>query len=215
MSDESSKEPRKTAKQERSRATQTAIFDAMDRVVKKQGVETFSIADVAKEAGVGRASIYDFFPTREALVAAWEERIIMDNMARVGARVMELLANPPSMEESITILVEMVCDAFKQQADVFQYKERIGYAARSTVRNEIAERIVAMMANALAAAPDRKRIHIERLDVAARLIVHAVLNLARTLAATPMSDDDIVVHRAELAKMMYRYLLVDPVDVPR
>src|SRR5688572_9427041 len=160
MGEERAKEPRKSAKQERSRAALDAIFEAMDRVVKASGVETFSIVDVAREAGVGRASIYDFFPTREALVAAWEERIITFHMTRVGARVMELLANPPPFEQSILLLVDMVADAFKKQADAFGYKNPIGvgYGARTAVREELAERIVSMMAGALAAAPNRSRV---------------------------------------------------------
>ena len=212
-----SKDPRKEAQQERSRATVDAVFEAMDRVVRREGIDAFSIAQVAADAGIARASIYDYFPTREALVAAWEERMIVAETGRVAALVAELLARPPSFERSVIRLVEAVMDAFARQAAAFGYKDSfgsLGLHARSRVRGELTENIVGMMTSALDQSPDRARLRVDRVDVAARLVVHTVLNVSRVFAGTPPDDADLHVHRRELARMIYRYLLRDPVDVP-
>lgn len=83
-----------------------------------------------------------------------------------------------------------------------------------TKRLRLRQLVVMMMAGALEHAPDRQRLRVERMDVAARLVVHAVLNVARAFAGAPMGEADLHVHRRELARMIYRYLLRDPVDVP-
>jgi len=214
MDRDKSKDPRKNAKQVRSRATLENLFEAMDRVVRKSGIETFSIVEVAREAGIGRASIYDYFPTREALIAGWEERIIMREMTKVGQRVMLLLAEPPAFEESIMQLTDLVMATFQQQAVEFGYKDRFELTARSTVRTQLAENVVNLITAALEHAPDRPRIRVERIDVAARIIVFTILGLARVFALSTLSDEDKRLHRRDIAKMFSRYLLKDPVDLP-
>lgn len=212
-----SKDPRKQAQQERSRATVDAVFEAMDRVVRREGIDAFSIAQVATEAGIARASIYDYFPTREALVAAWEERMIVAETTRIGMLLAELMANPPRFEHSVIRLVESVMEAFARQAAAFGYTDSfgsLGLHARSRVRGEMVENVVMMMAGALEHAPDRERLRVDRTDVAARLVVHTVLNVARAFAGPTTNVADLHVHRRELARMVYRYLLRDPVDVP-
>lgn len=211
---EKAKDPRKQARQERSRATVDAVFEAMDRVVRREGIDAFSIAQVAADAGIARASIYDYFPTREALVAAWEERIIDAEHMRIGVLVGQLMADRPPFERSVLRLVEAVLDAFARQAEAFGYRDGLGLHARSRVRGELAERIIVMMAAALAHAPDRARLRIDRPDVSARILVHTVLNVARVLASTEMPKDELHLHRRELARMVCRYLLHDPRDIP-
>lgn len=213
MRDNRSKDPRKVAKQDRSRATLDAVFAAMDVIVERSGIDGFSLVEVAREAGVGRPSIYDYFPTREALVAAWEERVIAREMARIVKYVEGLIVDPPPFEVSIVELVDVVVVAFGRHAQRFHYREQLELTARSSVRSEMLERIVVMMAAALARAPDRARLRVDRLDVAARLGVHAVFALARTVALTTWSHEEQRLHRRELATMIYRYLLRDPADV--
>lgn len=213
MANAKSKDPRKAAKQERSRATLDAIFDAMDRVVAKAGVEEFSIVEVARDAGIGRASIYDFFATREALVAAWEERVFGRELARVGERLAFLVAHPPGIEATVVELIDLVTESFAQQTRRFKYTERFEVMAQTAARGELTERIVAMFAAALAHHPNHGRIRLERLDAAARIIVHSVLHVARTLAVRAMSLEEHRLHRRELATMIYRYVLHDPQDV--
>src|SRR5262245_8720054 len=104
------REPRKVASQERSRVTLEIIFEAMGRVIAKSNVDDFSAAEVARVAGVGRASIYDYYPTREALVTAWEERTILRGLARVADLIQELLVRRPSVEESVVRVVDAVCE---------------------------------------------------------------------------------------------------------
>jgi AcrR family transcriptional regulator len=203
------KDPRKAAVQARSRMTVDAIFEAMNRVLAEDGIHAFSVTEVARVAGVGKASIYDYFPTREALVSAWEERTIAVEMTKVGARVAEILQSPPHFEASAVELVTMVVDAFAHHARKYHYRERFDLRAKSAVRESQAEHAVAMMKAGLAMGPSRARYRAMDLEVAARLIIHSVLGLSYALAVTSLTDEERADHARELARMICGYVLQD------
>jgi AcrR family transcriptional regulator len=66
--------PRKEPRQERARATVDAILAATARVLVKEGYDRASTNRIALEAGVSVGSLYQYFPSKEALVAALIER---------------------------------------------------------------------------------------------------------------------------------------------
>ena len=62
--------PRKTPVQARSRATVDAILAATARLLVKQGVDRTLTNQIAEAAGVSIGSLYQYFPSKEALVTA-------------------------------------------------------------------------------------------------------------------------------------------------
>ncbi|HEX8790881.1 MAG TPA: TetR/AcrR family transcriptional regulator [Polyangiaceae bacterium] len=62
--------PRKKPAQQRSRETVRAIVAAAARILKRDGYEGTNVNRVAELAGVSIGSLYQYFPTKEALVAA-------------------------------------------------------------------------------------------------------------------------------------------------
>jgi AcrR family transcriptional regulator len=66
--------PRKHASQERSRATVNALVEATARILVREGFDKASTNRVAELAGVSIGSLYQYFPSKEALVAAVIER---------------------------------------------------------------------------------------------------------------------------------------------
>jgi len=66
--------PRKLASQERSRATVDALLEATTRVLIKEGYDRASTNRIAEVAGVSIGSLYQYFPSKEALVAAVIDR---------------------------------------------------------------------------------------------------------------------------------------------
>lgn len=66
--------PRKPASQERSRATVDALLEATTRVLIKEGYDRASTNRIAEVAGVSIGSLYQYFPSKEALVAAVIDR---------------------------------------------------------------------------------------------------------------------------------------------
>ncbi|MPZ35406.1 MAG: TetR family transcriptional regulator [Rhodospirillales bacterium] len=66
--------PRKSASQKRSLATVEALLDATARVLTREGYDRASTNRIAATAGVSVGSLYQYFPNKEALVAALVER---------------------------------------------------------------------------------------------------------------------------------------------
>jgi AcrR family transcriptional regulator len=86
--------PRKRPRQERSQQTVDAILQAAARVLVRDGFDRTSTNRVADEAGVSIGSLYQYFPSKEALVATLVERHTDEMLARLRASLPELVALP-------------------------------------------------------------------------------------------------------------------------
>jgi AcrR family transcriptional regulator len=66
--------PRKSPRQTRSQATVDALLEAGARVLREDGFEKASVNRIAGVAGVSVGSLYQYFPSKDALVAAIVKR---------------------------------------------------------------------------------------------------------------------------------------------
>jgi AcrR family transcriptional regulator len=86
--------PRKIAAQERSRATVDALVEATARILVKEGFDKASTNRIAEVAGVSVGSLYQYFPGKEALVAAVIERHQQEIMQTVRRELEGVLSEP-------------------------------------------------------------------------------------------------------------------------
>ncbi|WP_437580467.1 TetR/AcrR family transcriptional regulator [Sorangium sp. So ce887] len=77
--------PRKQPTQDRSRATVEAILQATAYILVRDGYARLTTNRVAQRAGVNVASLYQFFPGKEALVAELHRRHIEQGRAAARA----------------------------------------------------------------------------------------------------------------------------------
>lgn len=66
-----------------------AILDAAAALVQKHGLPAARMSHIAEETGIGRATLYKYFPDVEAILFAWHERQLMshlEHLAEVGNR---------------------------------------------------------------------------------------------------------------------------------
>lgn len=103
--------PRKHASQERSRATVDALVEATARILVKEGFDKASTNRIAEQAGVSVGSLYQYFPSKEALVAAVIERHTRQTMELVQGTLAEVEQLP--MEQAVRKLVAMAVDAHR------------------------------------------------------------------------------------------------------
>jgi len=61
---------RRTPRQQRSVQAVEAIFEATARLIESQGLETLTTARIAEVAGYGVGTVYDYFPTKNAILVA-------------------------------------------------------------------------------------------------------------------------------------------------
>ena len=50
------------------------ILDALQELLKNKNIQTISVSEIAQTAGIGKGSIYYYFPSKEAIVEALVER---------------------------------------------------------------------------------------------------------------------------------------------
>src|SRR5579859_1074817 len=72
--------PRKEALQERSRVTVETIMRAAARILVRHGYEGATTNRIAEAAGVSVGSLYQYFPNKEAIVAALLDRHLEHTM---------------------------------------------------------------------------------------------------------------------------------------
>jgi AcrR family transcriptional regulator len=94
MSEPAELTPRKSPRQQRSRATVDAILAATARVLVEAGYEHATTNRVAQAAGVSVGSLYQYFPNKEALVLAVVRRHC-DEMVELLAHSALDLADAP------------------------------------------------------------------------------------------------------------------------
>jgi AcrR family transcriptional regulator len=82
------------ASQERSRATVDALLDATARILVEEGFDKASTNHIAKVAGVSVGSLYQYFPSKEALVAAVIERHSQEISRAVRGELAEVMSLP-------------------------------------------------------------------------------------------------------------------------
>jgi len=63
----------------KSEVTRTKILNAALALFRKQGFDATTMRDVAKRAGVALGAAYYYFPSKEAVVMAYYERIQDDH----------------------------------------------------------------------------------------------------------------------------------------
>jgi len=103
--------PRKNASQERSRATVDALVEATARILVREGFEKTSTNRIAEIAGVSVGSLYQYFPSKEALVAAVIDRHHDEIMGIVRTTLTEIMDMP--IEKAVRRLVTVAIDAHR------------------------------------------------------------------------------------------------------
>jgi AcrR family transcriptional regulator len=100
--------PRKNPRQQRSVATVDALLEATARILVRQGYDRASTNRIAEAAGVSVGSLYQYFPSKEALVAALIDHHITSMTRLLEAKALELAEAPIDVAISgvIRVMVE-------------------------------------------------------------------------------------------------------------
>src|SRR3954453_12980069 len=103
--------PRKRGSQERSRATVAALVEATARILVKEGFDKASTNRIAEVSGVSVGSLYQYFPSKEALVAAVIERHQHQIMRTVRSGLKRVSAEP--LQEAMRQFVKIAVKAHR------------------------------------------------------------------------------------------------------
>ncbi len=90
------------------RAVRDATLDATAALVAEHGLLSVTMSRIAEEAGVGRATLYKYFPDVETILAAWHERHTAGHLQHL-AQVANHGSHPGERLQAVLEAYALIC----------------------------------------------------------------------------------------------------------
>ncbi len=206
MARKPSTRPRKSASQERSRLTVDALLEATARVLTREGYDRASTNKIAAVAGVSIGSLYQYFPSKEALVSAVVDRHMREMLQLVRHSLIEVAARP--VEVAARELVSVMIEAHRVDPKLHRVLvEQVPRAGRLENIDAIERETYALVRDYIVA--HRDQLDVADPDIAAFVCVTAVEAL--THAAVVRRPDILTDEKADrfvddVTRLMVRFL---------
>jgi AcrR family transcriptional regulator len=88
------------------RAVRAAVLDAAAALVASRGIRAVTMSEIAEKAGVGRATLYKYFPDVEAILLAWHERHVAGHLEQLA----EVRERPGTAGQRLAAVLETYAD---------------------------------------------------------------------------------------------------------
>ncbi len=82
------------------REVRDAILDTTAALVGEQGLSSVTMSQIAEETGIGRATLYKYFPGVEPILIAWHERQVSVHLAYL-AEIADQAGDPVARLEAV------------------------------------------------------------------------------------------------------------------
>ena len=202
--------PRKSASQARSRQTVEALLEATARVLIKEGYDKTSTNKIAAVAGVSIGSLYQYFPTKEALVAAVIDLHMHEMFGLVRDALVKVTTRP--IEVAARELVSVMIEAHRVNPKLHRI------LVEQTPRTGQLENVEAVEREAYGLVRAYLEAHRDELDVAdtnlaAFVCVTAVEALTHAAVVRPperLSDEQATKLVDDVTRLVVRYLQKSP-----
>lgn len=198
--------PRKPPVQRRSRATVEAILEGAAQVFEALGYVGGTTNRIAESAGVSIGTLYQYFPSKEALGVALLERHIEETQRQMREWVGHMLAERHTLNGALEDYVGGMLDVHvkrpRLQHLLLEETPLPEHIHRLLLEAE--HQLARTMAGLLRTYPDARHPHLEQ---AAYVVIHTVEALTHRFAAHP-EDPAItqVALQGELVMMLEGYL---------
>jgi AcrR family transcriptional regulator len=198
--------PRKEPRQARSQATVDAILTATARVLVKHGYDHASTNRIAEAAGVSVGSLYQYFPTKEALVAALIDRH-MSEMTSLIEENIEVLRTAP-VPVATRALVRLMLKAHAQDPKLHKiFAEQVPRIGRMSRLHEIERRIAERLRLFMAAHMTELRVRNVELSIFIVVSVVEALTHMTVVDHPGRFDEEELID--EITNLVLRYLMRD------
>lgn len=196
--------PRKLPQQARSEATVEAILQAAAQVFERHGYAAGTTNRIAERAGVSIGSLYQYFPSKDAILLALARRHIAEGTTLLRPQLDRLWAGCPLddvLGEVVEAMVALHASAPQLHRVLFEETP-----LPETLRAELAaaeDALVEVVAGSIAAQSDSKA---SEHHLAARVIVNAIEGLTHRLVLRP-ADASSEYIAAEVTTLVRGYLV--------
>lgn len=193
--------PRKQPRQERAHATVDAILQAAAYILVRRGWEGLTTNLVAERAGVNIASLYQYFPNKEAIVVELQRRHVAQARARFP-EALPALRQQKTLRSMLQLMVQAGVEEHRVEPALHRvFSEELPRSARSLVSGDDGE----MERNWLAAAEPFLR-NVPDVSLAVficRVAVHAIIHEAAVQRPELLEHPRLV---GEIVTLLDRYL---------
>lgn len=169
--------PRKSPVQERSRATVDAIMQASTYILNEVGWGGLNTNAIAERAGVNIASLYQFFPNKQAVIAELQRRhatAIHEDLHHVLHRMSE----QPTLKAALTVIVEMIVKEHRSAPEVHKaISEELPQSQRcdQNGQGEVLKHMLNALQPFMKNVPDPK-LAMYMVGISIQAVVHQVTN---------------------------------------
>ena len=200
--------PRKSASQQRSRLTVDALLEATARILVREGYDRASTNRIAQVAGVSVGSLYQYFPSKEALVAAVIDRHSEETVQLIRGALIKVAIAP--VEVAVRELVKLGIDAHRVDPKLHRVlTEQVPRVGRLDNVQAIGREAYALVRAYLDA--HRDEIQVEDVELAAFICtttVEALTHAAVIYRPDILGDEKANAFIDEATKLVLRYLRV-------
>jgi len=194
--------PRKTPAQERAKATVDAILQAAAYILIKNGWAGFTTNSVAERAGVNIASLYQYFPNKEAIAAELQRRHIEKGKA-ASPDIIVRLRSQPDLRSALQLLIDEAVAEHRSNPRLHKvFTDELPRSARR-LHGERDEQVIARLKHIL----EPYAIQVPDLEIAVflvRVATHAAIHEAASERPELLSSP---LFTQELVTLIERYLV--------
>jgi AcrR family transcriptional regulator len=194
----------RTPQQTRSRATVEAILEATARILERDGARALTTARIAREAGVGVGSLYEYFDGKDAVVRALCERHMADVCAVIDGALARL--GDATIADGVDAYIDGLYamhaarPAFRR-AILRELPERLGSAAITEVDRYVEVRTAAWLKTRQA------QLRTDEVEALSFVLVRAGRAVTTESVAAGQSVEELARTRRLLKDMILRTLL--------
>lgn len=186
---------RKRPAQSRSRETVDAVLEAAARILARDGYDRTTTNHIAEKAGISIGSLYQYFPSKDAILVALVARHMEDVRAIVLAELAE--SAPGGFEEKLERLISALIELHLREPELHRILlEEVPHPAELRTRLEKTED---ELVDAIAVAGGART---EDARVAGWLVVHAIEALTHHFALHPPRGVSSATFAAMLTRMV-------------
>lgn len=171
-------QPKKRPVQRRSRETFEALVEACSWLLPRRGYAGTTTNHIAERAGVSIASLYEYFPGKDAIVAQVAERMVARILDRLAADAAAIGAVPE--QDAVRLWIEKVHDTIAREREligVFVYQ--VPYTNRLDAIRAVSGRLMAFshQIHRHAGARVRREISPALMQLIVNLVTSTILQL--------------------------------------
>jgi AcrR family transcriptional regulator len=199
--------PRKHPLQARSQRTVEVVLKAAAQVFARRGYAGATTNHIAERAGVSIGTLYEYFPSKDALLVALMEAHIREGEAVLERSAAEIVRQPRSLVETIRHVVKAMVDMHAHDRELHRvlFEEAPLPRQLRQLLGEIEARIIQRVELLLRSDP---AVSVPNPALAAAIVAKTIEALTHKLVLHGERDLDLDAYVEEIVRLIGSYLTV-------